>query len=114
MVWINLRNIESEKNWECRESILGQLGVKRNEQIEKQFTLNVDWSPKTKVSSEADQRSLFLLADIKLEIQSGEDGTTDDVIPSSMPSHVYHPKHALMKALNSWMAEFSRQKTVSF
>ena len=55
-----------------------------------------------------------ILADIKLEIQSGEDGTSEDVIPSSLPSHVYHPKHALMKALNDWIAEFSRQKTVSF
>ena len=54
-----------------------------------------------------------LSADIKLEIQSGEDGgTADDVIPTSLPSHVYHPKHALMKALNDWIAEFKRQKTV--
>jgi hypothetical protein len=55
---------------------------------------------------------MIFLADIKLEIQSGEDGTTEDLIPASLPSHVYHPKHALMKALNDWIAEFSRQKTV--
>jgi hypothetical protein len=35
------------------------------------------------------------------------------VIPTSLPAHVYHPKHALMKALNDWIPEFSRQKTVT-
>lgn len=48
-------------------------------------------------------------ADIKLENESGEG---PDVAASPLPPHVYHPKNALINALNDWAAEFSRQKTV--
>lgn len=56
--------------------------------------------------------SCLFLADIKLEIQSGEDGSSEDLVTASLPPHVYHPKNALLKAINDWIPEFSRQKTV--
>ena len=53
--------------------------------------------------------SLFS-ADIKLENEdAGEGNVLSDIC---LPPNVYHPRHALMKALKDWLPEFSRQKTV--
>jgi len=55
-------------------------------------------------------------ADIKLEIGSPSGGAPDTQIipppPTNLPSHVYHPRHALRKAVTEWIGEFSKLKTM--
>ena len=51
-------------------------------------------------------------SDIKLENESDENNAITDVTDICLPPNVYHPKHALIKALKDWLPEFSRQKTV--
>ena len=49
-------------------------------------------------------------SDIKLENESEEGSEVAEL--QCLPPNVYHPKHALIKALQEWLPEFSRQKTV--
>ena len=44
-------------------------------------------------------------------MQESEEGS-EIVSELCLPPNVYHPKHALIKALQAWLPEFSRQKTV--
>lgn len=48
-------------------------------------------------------------ADIKLEMGSSEAGEVPPP-PSRLPSHVYHPRHALKSALGDWLPEFNKTK----
>ena len=49
-------------------------------------------------------------ADIKLEQESCCGRTEDDHI--SLPIHIYHPRSALKKSLQLWLAEFKRSKSM--
>jgi len=48
-------------------------------------------------------------ADIKLETET-EDGGTGEDIPPNLTPNMYHPRRALRNAINEWLLEFSRSK----
>ena len=48
-------------------------------------------------------------ADIKLETETEDGGTCED-IPSNLTPNMYHPRRALRNAINDWLPEFSRAK----
>ncbi|KAJ1525248.1 hypothetical protein ONE63_010073 [Megalurothrips usitatus] len=48
-------------------------------------------------------------ADIKLETET-EDGGTGEDIPSNLTPNMYHPRRALLNAINEWLPEFARHK----
>ena len=54
-------------------------------------------------------------ADIKLELDSeggGGDGPTVPPPPEKLPSHIYHPRHALRSAITAWLPEFHKTKAM--
>ena len=53
-------------------------------------------------------------ADIKLELdrEGGGGETAAPPVPEKLPSHVYHPRHALRSALSSWLPEFQKPKAM--
>ena len=54
-------------------------------------------------------------ADIKLELDTeggAGSGTTVPPPPEKLPSHVYHPRHALRSAITAWLPEFQKPKAM--
>ena len=54
-------------------------------------------------------------ADIKLELDSeggAGNATTVPPPPEKLPSHVYHPRHALRSAITAWLPEFQKPKSM--
>jgi hypothetical protein len=49
-------------------------------------------------------------ADIKLELDT--EGGSLPPPPEKLPSHVYHPRHALRSAVSAWLPEFQKQKAM--
>lgn len=49
-------------------------------------------------------------SDIKLEMGSSGDGSQPPPPPHNLPSHVYHPRHALRTAVSEWMQEMYKNK----
>lgn len=68
------------------------------------------WS-KCSVDTALDNQSNDAIsADIKLEQESRSDRSDDEDV--SLPMHIYHPRLALKKALQLWLPEFKRTKSM--
>ena len=65
------------------------------------------WSKCSTDSTVESVNSEAVSADIKLE----QEDRNDDDNPA-MPNHVYHPRSALKKSLQLWLAEFQKSKTM--
>ena len=59
---------------------------------------------------EALQGNEAVSADIKLEQENQSGRSGDEEI--SLPLHIYHPRSALKKSLQLWLAEFKRNKSM--
>ena len=59
---------------------------------------------------EALQSNEAVSADIKLEQENQSGRSGDEEI--SLPLHIYHPRSALKKSLQLWLAEFKRSKSM--
>merc|ERR1719394_1111237 len=74
------------------------------------------WSRCTVDGCETLSTNDTVTSDIKLELDS-ESGTGTGTMtipppPEKLPSHVYHPRHALRSAVTAWLPEFQKTKSM--